>query len=206
MNLTEPASVLISAGAVAVLRALSGTDSALSIRQVARVAGVSYHRAHQVIRRLAEHGLVLTEEQGPSLLCRLNREHLAAPAVIDLAQLRSKLVDLLRLEIAGWSPAPLHTSLFGSAARGDGDTSSDLDILVIRPAPPDEDDAAWGEQLLSSGRRIHAATGNHVTWLDITPADLHRIAQAGEPILDEWRGQAVLLTGADLRTLLRDTP
>jgi hypothetical protein len=98
----------------------------------------------------------------PSKLCRLNRAHLAAAAVVELVQLRGRMLELLRREIASWAVAPEHASLFGSAARGDGDTSSDLDILdilVIRPTGRAEDDPTWGEQLVTSGQRVHAATG-----------------------------------------------
>jgi hypothetical protein len=156
-----------------------------------------------VILRLAQHGLVLTEEQGPSKLCRLNREHLAAAAVVALVQLRARMVELVRQEIAGWAVTPEHASLFGSAARGDGDTSSDLDILVIRPTGRSEDDPAWGEQLATSGQRIHAATGNHVAWFNISRADLRRAVRAGEPIVDQWRRDALRLVGSDLPALLR---
>jgi len=203
MDVSEPASVVLPPGTAAVLRTLAGTDAAFTVRQVARVAGVSHNRAHQVVLRLAEHGLVLTEEQGPSKLCRLNREHLAAAAVVALVQLRAGMLEFLREEIAGWAVAPEHASLFGSAARGDGDTSSDLDLLVIRPSGRREDDPAWAEQLVTSGQRIHAATGNHVAWFDISHADLRRAARAGEPIVAEWRRDALRLVGTDLRALLR---
>ena len=203
MDVSEPASVVLPSGTAAVLRALAGADAAFTVRHVARVAGVSHNRAHQVILRLAEHGLVLTEEQGPSKLCRLNREHLAATAVVELVHLRDRLLNLLRREIASWAVAPEHASLFGSAARGDGDTSSDLDILVIRPTGCPEDDPAWAEQLVTSGQRIHAATGNHVAWFSISRAALQRAARAGEPVVDEWRRGALHLVGAELRGLLR---
>jgi DNA-binding transcriptional ArsR family regulator len=203
VDVSEPASVVLPPGTAAVLRALAGTDAAFTVRRVARVAGVSHNRAHQVILRLAEHGLVLTEEQGPSKLCRLNREHLAAAAVIELVQLRARMVELLRDELAGWAVAPEHASLFGSAARGDGDTSSDLDILVVRPSRIREDDPAWAGQLVTSGQRIHAATGNHVAWFNVSRADLRRAVRAGELIVDEWRRDALRLVGNDLPALLR---
>jgi len=81
--------------------------------------------------------------------------------------------------------------------------SSDLDILVIRPTDPSEDDPAWSEQLVTSGQRIHATTGNHVAWFNVSRADLRRAPRASEPIVDEWRRDALRLTGTDLRALVR---
>ena len=143
MDVTEPANVLLAPGTAAVLRALAGADTAFTIRQLARVAGVSHSRAHQAVHRLAEHGLVLAEQFGNAKLCRLNRAHLAADIVIQLTQLRAKIMELLRREIVVWELQPYHASLFGSAARGDGDASSDLDVLVVRPTGSAEGDATW---------------------------------------------------------------
>jgi hypothetical protein len=173
----------------------------MGVRHVARVAGVSANRAGQVLSHLAEHGLVLVEEHGAGRLCRLNRSHLAAAAVVALVDLRGRLVTFLRDEVASWARPAGHASLFGSAARGDGDTSSDLDILVIRDNPDDED--GWEGQLYESGERIFAATGNRVAWFAITMADLERAVAAGESIVGEWERDGLHLAGQRLGTLLR---
>lgn len=204
MDMSEPASVVLAPGTAAVLRALAGTERSFTMRRLAWVAGVSTNRARQVVLRLAEHGLVLLEEQGPSTLCKLNRDHLACTAVIQLTQLRATLLQLLHSEIAGWAVLPEHASLYGSAARGDGDTTSDLDILVIRPGRLDDDDESWRDQLFGAEERIHAATGNHVSWLDISLTDLRRAIHAGEEILNEWEQDSLRLSGTDLRALLRE--
>jgi hypothetical protein len=176
----------------------------MGVRHVARVAGVSANRAGQVLSHLAEHGLVLVEEHGAGRLCRLNRSHLAADAVVALVALRGRLITFLRGEIASWARPAGHASLFGSAARGDGDTTSDLDILVIRNNHDDEDDEeGWEEQLYDSGQRIFAATGNRVAWLTITMGDLQRAVAAGEPIVSEWERDGLHLAGRRLGTLLR---
>ena len=102
-------------------------------------------------------------------------------------------------------PCPLHVSLFGSAARGDGDTTSDLDLLVIRPdTPQDDDDDIWDEQLFASGERVVAATGNLAAWFVTTPADLRRAVDAGEPVIGEWRRDGIHLAGRRLEALLRE--
>jgi predicted nucleotidyltransferase len=204
VDVGRPGAVALPSGTEAVLRALAGTDTPMGVRQVARVAGVSANRAGQVLSRLAEHGLVLVEEHGAARFCRLNRSHLAADAVIDLVDLRGRLLAFLRDEIRSWAMPPQHASLFGSAARGDGDTHSDLDILVVRDDPEEDgDDGGWEEQLYTSGERIFAATGNRVAWFSITRKDIERAVGAGEAIIGEWQRDAVQLAGQRLAALIR---
>ena len=202
MDMARPGAVILPAGTEAVLRALAGTDSPMGVRHVARVAGVSPNRAGQVLSHLAEHGLVLVQEHGAGRLCRLNRSHLAADAVVALVDLRGRLVTFLRDELASWVRQPRHASLFGSAARGDGDTRSDLDILVVRDVSP-ADEEAWEAQLYDSGERIFAATGNRPAWFAISTSDLERAVTAAEPIVSEWQRDNVPLAGQRLGTLLR---
>ena len=203
MDVGRPAAVVLPPGTEAVFRVLAGTDAALGVREVARVAGVSANRASQVLSQLADHGLVLVEEHGAGRLCRLNRAHLATDALVSLVELRSRMIGFLRQEVGLWTPPAVHASLFGSAARGDGDTSSDLDLLVVR-ADNRPDDEAWETQLYDSGERILAATGNRATWFLTSPADLRRAVQAGEPIIGEWRRDGVHLAGRRLEPLLRE--
>lgn len=114
--------------------ACSGRDDhADAIRQLARLADVSHARANQIINKTAEHGIVLVERQGTAQLCSLNRHHLAADAVVALATLRNQLIELLSRDIASWEVRAEHASLIGSAARSDGSTASDLDILARQP-------------------------------------------------------------------------
>lgn len=202
MDVGRPAAVVLPAGTEAVFRALAGTDSALGVREVARVAGVSANRASQVLSELVDHGVVLVEEHGALRLCRLNRAHLAVGPLLHLVELRGRLLTFLRDEMGSWKRRPVHASLFGSAARGDGDTRSDLDLLVVRP--DDADEEAWEGQLFETGERILAATGNRAAWFVTTPADLTRAVKATEPIIAEWHRDAVHLAGRRLNQLVRE--
>ena len=197
----RPAAVILPAGTEEVLRTLAGTDAALGVREVARIAGVSANRASQVLTHLIDHGLVLVEEHGAGRLCRLNRAHLAADALICLVDLRARMLAFLRDEVRSWRRRPLHVSLFGSAARGDGDTRSDLDLLVIRS---DDDDDVWDGQLFDSGERILASTGNRAAWFVTSPPGLRRAVRADEPILGAWRRDGVHLAGRRLEVLIRE--
>jgi DNA-binding transcriptional ArsR family regulator len=204
MDLARPGSVALPAGTEAVLRALAGTDTALGVREVARIAGVSPNRASQVLSELADQGVVLTHLRGSGRLCRLNRDHLATDALVALVELRARLVEFLRAEVTSWERRPLHASLFGSAARGDGGTGSDLDLLVVRlPGSSDADGEAWDDQLFDSGERILAASGNRPSWFVTTPDDLERAVRGNEPVVTEWRRDGIHLAGQRLAALLR---
>jgi predicted nucleotidyltransferase/DNA-binding transcriptional ArsR family regulator len=195
--------VALPPGTEAVIRALAGTVAPLGVRELARVAGVSANRASQVLSHLIEHGLVTVEEHGAGRLCRLNRAHLATEPLLALVGLRGRLLEFLRQDVGSWKPHALHVSLFGSTARGDGGTGSDLDLLVVRTAESKQDHA-WEDQLDAAAQRILAATGNPVSWMVVSPADLARAVEAGEPIVDEWRRDAIHLTGKRLDHLLRE--
>ena len=67
--------------------------------------------------------------------------------------------------------APVHASVFGSAARGDGDAASDIDVFVVRPATVAEDDATWRGQLDSLADDITRWTGNHAGISEVGPDD-----------------------------------
>src|SRR6266545_1769741 len=163
MDLSRPWAPIRSPIDMEVVRVLRGTTRLLTGRDVARlVRAGSQPTVNASLRRLSDEGLVHVEEAGNAYLYTLNREHLAAPAVELLADVRAELVRRLRDEIAGWQVAPAHLSIFGSAARGDGDTASDIDIFVVRPRDVPDDDQRWRDQLDRLSDHVLAWTGNHV--------------------------------------------
>jgi hypothetical protein len=205
VDLGDPARVVMAPATSAVLRVLvQAPDARFTMRELARVAGVSHNAAQTVVHRLVEHGLVLTMPAGSAILCSFNRAHLAADALAAVVTLRARLLEVLTAEVAAWSTPPVHASLFGSGARGDGATGSDLDLLVVRPdlrtAGTQE---VWEDQLAESSARLRLMTGNPVSYLDTTRAGLREAARAGEPIVSSWQQDAVHLFGQHLGALLR---
>jgi hypothetical protein len=205
VDLQDPARVVMAPATSAVLRVLvRAPEARFTMRQLAEVAGVSHNAAQTVVHRLAEHGLVLTEPAGRAVLCSFNRAHLAADAVAALVTLRARLLEILADEIAAWPVAAVHASLYGSGARGDGSTKSDLDLLVVRPDSLDADgEEAWEGQLGASAVRVRQATGNPVNYLDASAVGLQQAVRSGEPIVSSWRQDAVHLFGQRLDVLLR---
>jgi predicted nucleotidyltransferase len=184
-----------------VLVVLAGTKKPLTGRQVAQlVRRGSQKGVSAALDRLVEHGLVLREEAGTAYLHRLNRDHIAAAAVESLAAMRSELLRRLRERIGRWVVAPSHASLFGSAARADGDTESDIDLLVVRPQAIDEDDEIWREQLTDLAEAVHAWTGNRAGIIELSQSEFAALPVRHPPILDDLRTDGIDIAGVRLRS------
>ncbi len=204
MDLSRPWALIRSPIDMEVLRILRGTTRPLTGREVARLVSTgSQPTVNGTLRRLSEEGLVRAEEAGSAYLYTFNREHLAAPAVELLADIRSELERRLRAEIAEWELAPAHVSLFGSAARGHGDAASDIDIFVVRPTDVPADDPRWREQLERLSEHVLQWTGNHAGLSEISTADARRLRRERPPIVDELSHDAITLAGPTPAELLR---
>jgi len=122
-----------------VLAVLARSGRPLTVGEVAAetVRG-SEIGVRRCLARLVNQGLVLATEMGRNRVHELNREHVAAPIATTMADLRIELWRRMRKELSGWKPKPLYACAFGSAARGDGDVDSDVDVLLVHPPFPGE--------------------------------------------------------------------
>jgi predicted nucleotidyltransferase len=120
-----------------VLAALASSGRPLTVGEVAveTVRG-SEIGVRRCLARLVAQGLVQATEMGRNRVHELNREHVAAPIATMMADLRIELWRRIRKEVGGWKPKPLYACVFGSAARGDGDADSDVDLLLVHPPFP----------------------------------------------------------------------
>jgi predicted nucleotidyltransferase len=96
-------------------------------------------------------------------------------------------------------------SIIGSAARADGDTRSDIDLFVVRPADLPEDDPRGREQLDRLSDHVHDWTGNRAALSEVSAADLRRLRRERPPVVDELRRDAITLGGPTPAELLGTT-
>lgn len=205
MHLSCPLATLLPAADAGALTVLVRTEAPLTGRRVAELAGARNHTSTlRALNRLSHSGIVSVEPAGRARLYRFNRRHVLAPAIEALVQsvdeLRMGLIEALK----NWPVPCLHASLYGSVARGQAGEDSDIDVLVVRPDDLSSNDAeAWDRQLADLETATFDRTGNHLSWLETTVADLQRADTAGEPIFQSWRDDAIRLVGPSLTTLLR---
>ncbi|MGA8744674.1 MAG: nucleotidyltransferase domain-containing protein [Solirubrobacterales bacterium] len=203
MDIAHPYTTICPTLDSGALSLLAGTKRPLTGREIARLLDRPSHSGVlDALNRLTEHGLVDRQEAGRAFLFTLNREHLAAPAAEVLAGMRNELISRLRVAIDSWSVAPMHVSLFGSAARGEGDAQSDIDLFIVRAEGVGEKDERWRAQLDLLAKQVQRWTGNRGAIAEIAEAELSRLRADGPPIVDELRSDAITLAGPAITAVL----
>ena len=186
MDISMPITTVVPSLDGPVLAALAATTEPMTLGAVhVRAGRGSKSGIRSVLLRLVEQGLVLDVPGG----YLLNRTHLAATAVVTLANLHGELTQRIRAVVDEWPIPPALVGLFGSAARRDGDASSDIDLLVVSN-DPDLDDRAH-----DLSEQIRCWTGNPAQVIGRTPKEIARLRQAKEPILAEWSRDLIVVAG-----------
>lgn len=203
MDVSKPYSVISSPLDVEALLVLRRTTRPLTGRDVARLASRgSTAGIRKALARLTAHGIIQAEEAGRAILYTLNREHLAFPALEALASMQTELKRRLSTEIGDWSLQPNHVSIFGSAARADGNTSSDIDLFVVRPTGVGEEDPVWREQLALLASHTFSWTGNRLAVSEVDTRGLRRLRQERPSVVEDLREDAITLAGRDINLKL----
>jgi len=85
-----------------------------------------------VLARLVEQSIVDAQKAGRAILYSLNRDHLAAQAVLMLTDQRGELHRRISADMDTWTAAPVYAALFGSASRNDMRIDSNVDVFRLR--------------------------------------------------------------------------
>jgi hypothetical protein len=145
VDLTDPTRAVTATLDGPVLAVLAGAGKPLTAGEVAALTPRgSEIGVRKSLARLVEQGIVRATEMGRNRVHELNREHVAAPVAEALAGLRLALWKRFRSTLGAWNPKPAYGCVFGSAARGDGDVHSDIDLLLVRVPVAGETDPRRG--------------------------------------------------------------
>lgn len=183
----------------ATLLALHRTVAPMTGREVARRAGVSQPAALAALGHFVEHGLVRSQPAGRAYLYSLNDEHLASAGVAKIFGIRAALVERLKQALSHWELPPAHLSLFGSVARADGDATSDVDLLVVRPRLAGDNEAVvWRGQLDTLVHDIELWTGNRAALVELSHDELASMRRDNHRLIREARRDGILVGGESL--------
>ncbi len=197
MQFSEPISAAFPGLHGRVLSLLARTDQALTGRAVTGllVPSASASGVQRVLDELVRNGLVIAEPAGRAKLYTLNREHVAAPAIGELANLRDRFISRLRAEAESWEVPAAAVWLFGSTSRKEGGPDSDVDVLVVRPDEISDSDPRWLEQLETLADHATRWSGNPCEIVEYSSSELKRLIRRRERLITELRRDAILVAG-----------
>ena len=176
-------------------------------REVARRAGVSQPAALAALDHFVEHGLVRSQQAGRANLYSLNDEHLLVSVIEGAFGARGELVKQMAAQVSHWEVQPRHISLFGSTARGDGNTKSDIDILIVRPlVRTNSDEFVWNGQVDAFAHQVELWTGNRAAIVELSLDELQSQHRDGRALLEEIRRDGIRVVGEALDRVLLQKP
>jgi DNA-binding transcriptional ArsR family regulator len=198
MELQRPFAVIAPTLDGDVLDALAGADVWFTTGQLQQViADRSVQGIRQALARLVEQGTVDSDQVGQTRRYRLNRDHLAAKAILLVAHQRDALLERINQHIEGWTVRPVYAALFGSAARGQMRVDSDIDLFLIRPEAV-ADENAWDGQLADLARLITRWTGNDGRILQMTGPEVKQGSES-DPTLAAVARDGITVYGRPVR-------
>jgi predicted nucleotidyltransferase len=120
---------------------LARSEQYLSVRQIHQLLPEegSPQGVRKSVVRLVEQGVIWERVTGRSFAYALNRDHLLAEAILKIANAKTELLSRMSQVISEWSIQPLTAKIFGSAARNQMRTGSDIDLFIVMPDSASDD-------------------------------------------------------------------
>ena len=205
VDLRHPIATVIPGVNGVVLGVLAATFEPLTGSEIARLSGgrVSQSSVSRVLPEMVQLGIVAAQPAGRAILYRLNRDHVAAGAILRAASLRDELFARMTAATTAWAIEPVAVWVFGSAARDAGSSDSDIDVIVVRDEQIDADDPLWNEQLTGLAGWVQSWSGNGCDLLEYTPSELWALVAAGDALVQALLNDAITLAGERPSVLLR---
>lgn len=193
MRLQHPFEIITPTLDGEVLSVLAGAQEWFAVHTINElIPGRSDEGIRKTLKRLISVGIVEQLAGSRARLYRLNREHLGAEPILQIASLKQVFYARLHAEISEWPIPPIFASIFGSAAREQMSSESDVDLFVIQPdeAPL----SLWDTQVDDLTARASLWIGSEVRPLLYTENDIRRLGVA-EPVFDFIANEGVPVFG-----------
>jgi predicted nucleotidyltransferase len=201
MDFARPVEAVVGGAQGRLLAVLVKITAPLTLRRLASLAGVSPAQASRVMPGLVELGIVDRYEVPPASQFVLARDNVAAQLLLTLADARSMALRQIGEAASVISPEPVSVIAFGSFARGEADTDSDIDLAVVRADDVDDDDERWADSIDVWRRHVQALTGNDVEIVEATASEAARKLSGRSELWRNIERDGVVVHGRSLDAL-----
>jgi DNA-binding transcriptional ArsR family regulator len=199
VDLSKPLADVIPGPRGQVLATMVQLEAPVTVRALARHAGVAPQTALSVVNDLRDAGLVFAQRAGQAQLVSLNRAHVLASPLIALGRTRARFIERLTAELADWAELA-GAWLFGPASLAAGGRDSDIDILLV--AKTSTETAEWTAATGRLVERVLAWTGNHVRLVEHSRGSFALLVRGDSRLVTAVREEGIALTPSS-QSLLR---
>ena len=197
MDLSAPLTSFMNGLDAVTLRVVARSGAELSGRQIARLAGTGTPANVRLsLLRLVDIGLVAMVPAPHATMYSANRSHILWPAVEIAMSAHQELNRRIATFAEACAPDGVTVALYGSVARGDSNKTSDIDLLVIFPDAVTLD--SRDEFVTELRDNVQLWSGNDAQIYDLAESALTRQKEEGDPIIDSWATDGVIVFGHSL--------
>lgn len=199
--------ILGTDAAVRLLRELAGHGGQLSAPDLVRRTALAKASVARGLEALVAANVVATAGSGRSLLYRIAQDHPLSPALRSLFEAEDRLfhsiLDSIKSAAQSAGQGVVAVWLYGSVARREDRTDSDLDLALVAKAKalPRLADS-FRDALVAPGERL----GFNASVVTLGTSDVVRLAAERDPWWENVARDALALIGArpeDLAAMLR---
>ena len=172
----DPSAILFGRTRRRVLAWLFGhAEERFYLRHIVRESGAAQGAVQRELQKLAEAGILRRTVEGQHVYFQANRESPIFPELRMLLLKTAGIVDVVREALAPLADRIRAAFVFGSAARGELRSDSDVDVLVVGDVPF----PAVADALASAQARL----GRDVNPTAYPPAEFQKNIRAGHHFL-----------------------
>jgi predicted nucleotidyltransferase len=179
-----------------IARLFSHPEQSWHLRELARIADVSPTMLSKEIDRLSLAGIVLDERDGNRRRIRANEDCPIFEELRGIARKTAGLADLIAEGLAGINGVDC-AFVFGSIARGEERSGSDVDVCVIG--------SAKNREVLGAMTALEESVGRQINPIVYTIAEIREKVMSENAFVSKMLGSAKIFLRGDESELKRTT-
>ncbi len=111
---------------------------------------------------------------------------------------RETVLAELGVQAEALEPNPVSVIVFGSFARGEADSDSDLDVLFVQPQGVNDDDHRWVAAVEGWRQFARRLTGNRVAILETDESSVGRLLRSRKTLWSEVARNGIVVYGKSI--------
>ena len=131
MSPSRVASTLFPAARLAVLQWLATAEDGLHLRELERRSGLNKHGLARELHAMRDAGILVSTQVGNQIIYRLNPECSIYDELRSMVRKTVGLAGVLREALDPFSNRIDHAYIYGSFAKGEVRTDSDVDLMLV---------------------------------------------------------------------------